>query len=237
MIPDQIVAIVPAFNRADSVAATVAALLELDDVSGVVVVDDGSSDDTAARAAESGARVVVLEQNQGKAAAVRAGWITTDAPILLLVDSDTGATAAEAVALIPPVVGGHLDMSIAVLPSAGGRGGFGLVKNFAANVLKQGTGADFAAPLSGQRCLRSEVMSALGPVDRFGLEVALTLDAATAGFRVGEVEAGFDHHHTGRTLAGFRHRFRQGRDLYRAGSSRIGHRAMLRALTTSLRAR
>ncbi len=39
----------------------------------VLVVNDGSTDSTAAEAAEAGARVLTLERNQGKGAAVRAG--------------------------------------------------------------------------------------------------------------------------------------------------------------------
>lgn len=230
-------AIVPAFDRADSVADTVRALLSLDEVESVIVVDDGSSDDTSAVAAAAGARVVELAENRGKAAAVLAGCRASTADVLLFIDADTGATASEARSLVGPVLRGDLDMSIAVLPSAGGRGGFGLVRDFAAEVLRAGTNLDLAAPLSGQRCLRREVVDALGPVDRFGLEVALTLDASAAGFSIGEVEADFDHRHTGKSLAGFMHRFRQGRDLYLAGASCLGHRAMLGALFGSLKAR
>ncbi|MCB0991169.1 MAG: glycosyltransferase [Acidimicrobiales bacterium] len=236
--PDSsVVAVVPAFDRADSVGATVEALQSIAAVARVIVVDDGSGDDTAAVAAGAGAQVVTLRPNQGKAAAVLAGCQATDADVLLFVDADTGSTAVQAERLVGPVLSGELDMSIAVLPAAGARGGFGLVRDFAAAVLQIGTGTRFEAPLSGQRCVRRSVVDALGPVDRFGLEVALTLDAAQAGLRAAEVEAEFDHRHTGRSLAGFRHRLRQGRDLYRAGASRLGHKVMVRALWSSVRGR
>src|SRR4029453_9250679 len=40
----------------------------------VIVVDDGSADDTAARAREAGATVIEQRPNQGKGAALRAGF-------------------------------------------------------------------------------------------------------------------------------------------------------------------
>ena len=68
-----VVAVVPAFNRSDTVAATVSALLALPAIHHVVVVDDGSADNTSERAAAAGARVVTLPANEGKAAAVLVG--------------------------------------------------------------------------------------------------------------------------------------------------------------------
>ncbi|MGH9286214.1 MAG: glycosyltransferase, partial [Acidimicrobiales bacterium] len=67
------VAIVPAFNRQESVAATVRALLGIGAVGAVVVVDDGSADSTGEVAAGAGATVVRLGVNGGKGAAVASG--------------------------------------------------------------------------------------------------------------------------------------------------------------------
>jgi hypothetical protein len=43
----------------------------------------------------------------------------------------------------------------------------------------------------------------------FGMETAMTIDAHRAGFRLVEVELALEHRATGRTAAGFLHRFRQ----------------------------
>ena len=72
-----IVALVPAYERADSVAATVVALRALERVDEVVVVDDGSRDATADVARDAGARVVQLGANVGKGGAVAAGIAAT----------------------------------------------------------------------------------------------------------------------------------------------------------------
>jgi hypothetical protein len=66
----RMVAIVPAFNEAGSVAAVVRAVRANVDV---IVVDDGSSDGTGALAREAGAEVVVHERNRGYGRAVASG--------------------------------------------------------------------------------------------------------------------------------------------------------------------
>lgn len=67
----QILALIPAYNEADRIAAVVAqAGVHLP----VLVVDDGSTDDTAARAGEVGAEVLRQTPNQGKGTALRMGF-------------------------------------------------------------------------------------------------------------------------------------------------------------------
>jgi hypothetical protein len=55
-----------------------------------------------------------------------------------------------------------------------------------------------------------EVLRALLPfAPRFGMETAMNIDAARAGFRIAEVDLNLAHRATGRTLGGFVHRARQ----------------------------
>ncbi|HEX2849294.1 MAG TPA: glycosyltransferase [Acidimicrobiales bacterium] len=211
------VAIVAALDRADSVAATVAALRSTEGVDEVVVVDDGSTDATAPVASAAGATVVHLPVNVGKGCAVRAGIDERpDAEVYLLVDADVAETASVVAALLAPVTAGDADMTVGVLPSAGGRGGFGAVKRLAAAGIRRATGVTVRAPLSGQRAVRGELLRSVVLADRFGLETALTIDALRAGARVVEVDVAMEHRHTGRRLAGFRHRAGQGVDIARA---------------------
>ncbi len=217
------VAIVPAFNRADTVGATVTALATVPDVLDVIVVDDGSRDRTAAAAAAAGARVVELARNRGKGAAITAGIAASGAPdAYLLIDADLGDSAALAGDLLQPVALGRADMTIAVLGSPERGGGFGFVKRFAARVLRSETGMSLAAPLSGQRAVRGSLLRSLHLASGFGLEIGLTLDAANRGASISEVEVGFTHRQTGRDLSGFAHRARIGRHVYLAALPRVG---------------
>ncbi len=68
---EKILALVPAYNEAVHIGAVVAgarAYLP------VLVVDDGSTDETAVQAQQAGARVLHQELNQGKGAALKAGF-------------------------------------------------------------------------------------------------------------------------------------------------------------------
>jgi len=67
----RILALIPAYNEAQQIASVVTRALEH---LPVLVVDDGSKDDTAAQAEHSGATVLRQVPNQGKGAALRAGF-------------------------------------------------------------------------------------------------------------------------------------------------------------------
>lgn len=212
-----VVAIVPAKDRADSVAETVGALRALDAVDRVLVVDDGSSDATADAAQGAGADVLRLPVNRGKGGAVLAAVeASPDADVYLLIDADLAATARVADRLLTPVLAGEADLTIGVLPAAGSRGGFGLIRDLARAGIRRATGREVRAPLSGQRAVRAPVLRSLASAERFGLEVAMTIDACRAGARVLEIDVEMDHRHTGRSVGGFAHRGRQGLDVVRA---------------------
>ena len=218
----RVVALVAAKDRADTVADTVAGLRRLPDVDEVLVVDDGSTDATTPAALQAGAWVLRLPRNVGKGGAVAAGVGTSsETDVYLLVDADVGVTAVAAGALLEPVLAGRADLVIGVLPGAGGKGGFGLVKRLARAGIRRACGLTAQAPLSGQRAVRGDLLRGADLAPRFGLEVGFTIDAVRTGARVVEVPVDIDHRHTGRRLAGFVHRGRQGADITRALWTRL----------------
>ena len=90
-----IVALIPGYNEAPRIGPVVVATLLL---LPVVVVDDGSTDDTAERAREAGATVIEQRPNQGKGAALRAGFRRTlddGADAILTLDADGQHDPAE----------------------------------------------------------------------------------------------------------------------------------------------
>jgi len=206
------VALVPALNEAERIAATVTAIATVPGIDRVLVIDDGSTDDTARRACAAGAEVLSLQANAGKGRALAAGLdaLDDDVDIVLFLDADLGPTATEAAALLAPVRAGEADMAIATLPRPPRSGGIGLVKGLARWGIRRLGGFDATAPLSGQRALsRAAWQSALPFPSGFGIEVALTVRVCRAGLRVREVPTTMQHAVTGRDLAGFRHRGRQ----------------------------
>jgi hypothetical protein len=81
---------------------------------------------------------------------------------------------------------------------------------FARWAIRSLTGLELRAPISGQRAMRGSTLARLLPfASGFGMETAMTIDAARAGLRVCEVEVELEHRATGRNLSGFVHRGRQ----------------------------
>jgi glycosyltransferase involved in cell wall biosynthesis len=227
--PPQILVVIAARDEADRLGATLEALRATFPGARVLVADDGSRDATAAVAAAGGAEVVSAPRSLGKGgAATLAAQRLLDSVrdpagppvVVLLCDGDLGASAARLVPLVDAVRSGTLDLAVASFAHRLG-GGFGLAVGYAHGAVRRMTGLDLQAPISGQRAMRGEVLSAVVPfAPRFGMEIGMTVDAARAGFRVGEVELDLEHRATGRTWRGFLHRARQLRDFIAVERSR-----------------
>ncbi|HVL89121.1 MAG TPA: glycosyltransferase family 2 protein [Actinomycetota bacterium] len=216
----RVVAIVPAYQEAGRVAPAVTALKEFCDR--IIVVDDGSTDATADEAAAAGARVIRSSRNRGKGSALAAGIRAAgaDAQVLLLADADLASSASTLRALLRPVVDGEADLTIAAPPPSG-PSGFGLVESLARHGIKALARLDTTRPLSGQRAIRADLASRLRLDRRFGVETGMTIDAVRLGARVVEVPCAFTHARTGRDLAGFAHRAKQGLGVGRAVLRRL----------------
>lgn len=104
----RITAVVPAYNEAGRVAATVRSALAY--VDEVLVIDDGSRDATAEEAAAAGARVLRQERNQGYIAAIKRGFAEACGEIVVTIDADGEFPAANIPALVAPILAGEADM-------------------------------------------------------------------------------------------------------------------------------
>lgn len=221
--------VIPAKDEAARIGATITAAAGIPGVDLVIVVDDGSADETALAAADAGAEVVRHPRNRGKAAAMATGalrvaeaeadrGIPVGRHVLLFVDADLEASAANVGALVPPVASGQADLSIAILPrqkSAGG--GRGLVVTLARVGIEQLTGFRATQPLSGMRCLNRAAFAAAQPFAAgWGVETGMTIDVLRAGLRVAQVPCELHHRVTGAGWRGQLHRGRQYRDVWRA---------------------
>lgn len=211
--------IIPARNEQDTIAATVRACGSLNALE-VIVADDGSTDNTGEQASRAGARVVRLEKPRGKGAALRHALTHAKGDVLLFLDADLAAAAAEARLLLEPVASGRASMAIAAFP-AGPRAGFGIATGLARWVIALLGWRRMQSPLSGQRAISKNLLSQLKIANRFGVEVALTLDAMALGARIAEIPTAMTHRRTGRTLSGFLHRARQAADVLLVAMPRL----------------
>jgi hypothetical protein len=229
MTEPEIVVVIPAFNEAQRISATVSAALTLPKVSRVIVTDDGSADCTGAVAEQAGAHVVRHRRRRGKAAAMVTGAdaarsLGLGPAALLFLDADLEETAGQTAALINPIANGTADLTIAILPPAPG-GGRGFVVRLATRGIVRATGWTPTQPLSGQRCITRELFDRVQPLARgFGVETGMTVDALRAGARVEECPVPLRHRVTGTSWRYQRHRARQYRDVWWA-LARRGARA------------
>jgi glycosyltransferase involved in cell wall biosynthesis len=216
--PDTIV-IVSAYNEAERLPDTLSALDQAFPGARVIVADDGSRDATPHVALQDGVELVRTPTTIGKGGAmtlaaqrIMARALEPDAPVIVLCDADLGPSARELPALAETVLDGGCDLAIGRFRVKVG-GGFGLALSFSRWATRTLAGVDLAAPISGQRAMRGEVLAAVVPFGaRFGMETAMNVDAARAGFRIAEVELDLAHRATGKSWAGFLHRARQLKD-------------------------
>jgi glycosyltransferase involved in cell wall biosynthesis len=221
--------IVAARNEADLIGATVAALRGAFPEAEIYVADDASEDGTAELAMAAGAQVLSRARPHGKGANVSAAGeaaLSAGRPpaTVLLCDGDLGASAAALAALVEAVGAGECELAVAAFSRRLG-GGFGLALGFARGAIRRLCGLETAAPISGQRAMRVEVLRATLPFARgYGMEIGMTVDAVRAGYRVREYELDLEHRASGRDLRGFLHRGRQLADFARAYAARRGGR-------------
>jgi glycosyltransferase involved in cell wall biosynthesis len=212
MDTSQLAVVIAAYNEGDRIADTVGALSSAFPGATIFVADDGSTDDTAARAAQAGAEVVSSGKMIGKGGAATLGAqaaLLTEPELVLLCDGDLAQSASALGVLLEAVERAEGDLAVARFARKVG-GGFGFAVGFARWAINNLVGVEFAAPISGQRAIRADVLARVLPfAPRFGMEIGMTVDAIRAGYSVIEVEVDLEHRATGRSWRGFAHRFRQ----------------------------
>ena len=212
MDTSQLAVVIAAYNEGDRIADTVGALSSAFPGATIFVADDGSTDDTVARASQAGAEVVSSGKMIGKGGAATLGAqaaLLTEPELVLLCDGDLAQSASALGVLLEAVERAEGDLAVARFARKVG-GGFGFAVGFARWAINNLVGVEFAAPISGQRAIRADVLARVLPfAPRFGMEIGMTVDAIRAGYSVIEVEVDLEHRATGRSWRGFAHRFRQ----------------------------
>jgi polyisoprenyl-phosphate glycosyltransferase len=176
----KITAIIPAHNEEEGIRAVLDVISRTDFINEIIVVDDGSKDGTVekvreAMRREARIRLIQHSNNLGKGQAILSGRDAACSSILLLLDADLlELTPDHLWSLIDPVVQHKADMTRGLF-----RHGH-LITDL----------AHWGAPfLSGQRCLRSEILDRMDirASSGYGFETALTVAARRSGYRTSNV--------------------------------------------------
>lgn len=204
--------VVPAFNEERRLGSALERLLAdapaLDLVE-LVVVDDGSSDRTAEVARDFAEahpgfplRLVQLEQNRGKGAALRAGLLAAEAPLIGFLDADLSVPPLaflDAQKLIEDgadmVVGHRMDDDGVAL-----RLGQPLLRRLLGHMFVATRQRIIGLPFADTQCpfklLTREVAQAVVPtctVDTWTFDVELLVVASRQGWRIDEMAVAWKH--------------------------------------------
>lgn len=168
--------IIPVINEEESVPNVISTTSNFELVDEVIVVDDGSTDRTVEvveELAKSNSKVKLLKnpENKGKAYSINEGVNSTDAEVLLFLDSDlVGLNDRHLMGLLMLVLEGLCDMSMMVVENNQKIGSFG------------GLGKIW----SGQRCLyRDDFLEMKIPTNiGYGLETIMNQKYMESGKRI-----------------------------------------------------
>ncbi|MDR7856158.1 glycosyltransferase family 2 protein [Tissierella sp.] len=214
----KVVCVVPVFNEADIIVDTIENLKKIKYIDEIVVVNDGSSDNTLDVVNKLNVKVIDLGKNFGKGFAMKTAIDNLDYDIIMFIDGDLGESSIQAESLILPIINGDADVSIAKFSKRSDmtntKGGFGIVTKFSKKGVYFFTKQEIDSSLSGQRVYKREVIDKINYIpDKFGIEVAMTIQTLNNGFSIIEVPVSMNHRYSQRNLKGWIHRGKQFYDI------------------------
>lgn len=188
----RVVAIIPAYNEAASIAGVVRETLPF--VEAVAVVDDGSRDGTADIAREAGAHVIEQPRNKGKGRALQAGadyCLAGGFDALVALDADGQHDPRSIPDLRRPVEEARADMAVGSRKAEWARH-MPLVRRITNSVMSRllslVAGQVMEDTQSGYRLIHARVLRVVTmESSHFEAESEFLLKAARHGFRIGWV--------------------------------------------------
>jgi len=167
----------------------------------IIVVDDGSTDGTRQLLEKDVdgklARVIYLEHNQGKGAALRAGFAVATGEIIIVQDADLEYDPGDYPALIEPIIDDRADVvygsrfmgqrphRVLYFWHRVGNGLLTLLSNMFTNL-------NLTDIETGYKAFRREVIQSIDiEENRFGFEPEITAKVARGRYRIYEVGIGY----------------------------------------------
>lgn len=154
-----------------------------------LVVDNGSTDRSADLAHQLGA-VVVDAPQRGFGAAAHAGLLAADADVVCFIDADGSLDPAQLPLVVAPVVAGHADLVLGrrrpVSPAVWPWHARAANAVLARRLKQAGVNVHDLGPM--RAALRARLMQLDLTDRRFGYPLEMVVRAATAGWRITEVD-------------------------------------------------
>ncbi|MDK2869679.1 MAG: hypothetical protein PWP39_914 [Pyrococcus sp.] len=178
--------IIPAYNEEKRIGNVLARIPDF--VDEVIVIDDGSSDATYEIARRYADKVVKLNKNMGKGAALREGLKHASGDIIVFMDADGQHDPEEISKLLEPIIKDKADFVIGKrIIKAGKRPLPRKLSNFITTALiRLKTKQRIEDSQSGFRAIRREFVPEITS-DRYEVETEVLIKAAKKGARITEV--------------------------------------------------
>jgi glycosyltransferase involved in cell wall biosynthesis len=196
--------IVPVYNEVRTVLAVIDRLqaIDLPVAREILVINDGSTDGTrevlesGIRGPGSGIRVIHVDPNAGKGAAIRCGFNEARGTIVAIQDADLELDPQQLSALVTPIVRGEADVVYGSRFLAG-RPAAPWITIAANRALTATTNLLFGSSITDMetcyKIMRAEVARSLNlDANRFDIEPQITARLLRAGHRIHELPVKFD---------------------------------------------
>jgi glycosyltransferase involved in cell wall biosynthesis len=196
--------IVPVYNEVRTVLAVIDRLqaIDLPVAREILVINDGSTDGTrevlesGIRGPGSGIRVIHVDPNAGKGAAIRRGFNEARGTIVAIQDADLELDPQQLSALVTPIVRGEADVVYGSRFLAG-RPAAPWITIAANRALTATTNLLFGSSITDMetcyKIMRAEVARSLNlDANRFDIEPQITARLLRAGHRIHELPVKFD---------------------------------------------
>jgi glycosyltransferase involved in cell wall biosynthesis len=187
--------VMPVYNEEKTVQEIVARVLAVEMVGELIIIDDGSVDQTREllkTISDPRVNIILMDQNRGKGAALRAGLARISCEVAIIQDADLEYSPEEYPALIQPIEEGKADVVYGSRFLAGphrvhlfwhyvGNLFLTLLSNMLSNL-------NLTDMETCYKAFRREVVQGMTlRSDRFGFEPEFTMKVARRRFRVYEV--------------------------------------------------
>ncbi len=187
--------VVPVYNEAPTILASLERVQLASFDKEIIVVDDGSTDgtrDILATIADPNIRVFFHRQNRGKGAALRTGFAQATGDYVLVQDADLEYDPRDYPTLLEPLLNGEADVVFGSRFLSGPKRVLFFWHMVANQLLtlvsNMTTNLNLTDMETGYKAFRLEVVRSLSlRSDRFGIEPEMTAKVARLGCRVYEV--------------------------------------------------
>ena len=194
--------VMPVYNESRMIEESLRRVLERPEPDEIIVIDDGSTDGTRAiierfiasrPGGRPSARLILKDVNEGKGAALRAGFAASTGDVVIIQDADLEYDPRDYPAILGPIVDGEADAVLGSRFLGGGRHRVLLFWHSIANkvltlLVNAVANLNLTDVWTGYKVFRGGLIRAL-PLssNRFGFEPEVTIKLARLGVPIYEV--------------------------------------------------